>query len=129
MAESMEPGQTPSPLPNYRPAWVPEGYRKTGERGGFQTRTANYRKEDQELSFTVSLTEETQLSAAFGLDMTAEGISALEVNGTEAVFIPGEDGNNRLCWLDTEAGVSFELIAPEGLAALQRVAKQVVQVD
>ena len=129
MAESMEPGPTPSPLPSYYPAWVTEGYRKTGERGGFQTRTANYRKEDMELSFTVSLTEEARLADAFELDMTAEGVSVLEVNGTEAVFIPGEAGSNRLCWLDINTGVALELTAQEDLEALQRIAKQIVQVD
>ena len=129
MAESMEPGSTPSPFPYYRPAWLPDGYRKNGERSGFQNRTTDFCKEDMELSFTISLAEQTQLSDVFGLDMSAEGLIALEINGDEGVFVPGEDGTNRLCWLDINTGVALELTAQEDLETLQRIAKQIVQVD
>lgn len=127
IAESMEPGETPSPFPNYIPAWLPEGYSKNGERGGFRERTMDYKNGEQELSFSASLTEETQLSTVF--DLAASDNRLLEMNGYEAAFIPGNDGMNRLCWLDAKAGIAFEIVGPEELGVLKKMAENLVLVD
>ena len=122
MAESVEPGQMNVGFPEYSLSWIPEGYGMTGYEVKAQNNSIRYSNGKQSIDFELFHTAETDILAAF--DIESIETTSVKINGKDAIFFP-ENGENRLLWLDPEAGTAFSLTAVENMDTMLEMAERV----
>lgn len=113
-------------LPEYRPGWLPDGYREVSVSGDDHLRNVLYDNSGLEtentLIFTYHHTDKGTLHVIF--DPDSEGI-AVQVNGLPGHFYPAGNtsDSNSLVWIDQNTGIMFALTSHLSLDDILHIAE------
>ena len=97
-------------LPDYRPAWVPDGYVEVQSLRTESERVLVYQSSDSAFTLTYHWMDETKAGA---LDGTSGESEAVSVQGNTGYYYPSADpgSTNDLIWTDESSGLVFILSA------------------